>query len=620
MDRIDAADRLRHQFNAYKRGDVSFGQLLNNIENAFMVFMTDEQGHHDIGYWLASLREIVKWKYDKAEKRAGSNLLFERYLDFIRNENQAIVIAEESIFKHSLVQVMPGRLPSNHDMCIGCMSLVGIVPIAFGFESFFVDWGIKKEDVDAMLTMCRSSLCFYEESTADTGQDPSFFALEQNRKALAGNLTHWHSIVANGGLRLPLISAGKEEICLTCPIGTFIISDRLGSLLGYPFVAENVIICPIYSGWINKLESLYIVDLNSLSAAYLTCSRAAEHFFTVKHRRMIEAALLHLIGSQQNKGKSSAQPRASFLIGQRINFGHTIIQDSTFLGSLSCLDPSVTRAVIVGKYDYLCTIERLKFSHDQANRACADLSPYQIGNDVFSMPNHESYPVPTYRPLSSMLPCTPKRAPTNKIAGKPIALYLHVDERTGTRKCLNYVEIAHCISEACTTYDIPNVILDSLTALPDSLGTVRIVDSPSNVQASDLVEPPRDYVEVLHILRSLGISVQDTHGLSLLEKIDISEGYLVKAAITSYGSSMMFPIYLLNCPIVIFGHELHPEALGSWRWHTTRLCFDKRQHVERWSSSSVGDQGYRVNISSMMSELREAINACVPVSDVAQEE
>ena len=107
-----------------------------------------------------------------------------------------------------------------------------------------------------------------------------------------------------------------------------------------------------------------------------------------------------------------------------------------------------------------------------------------------------------------------------------------------------------------------------------------------------------------------GLSCSIIDGLSFSEKLEICSHHRIVCGIAPYGSSMMFPIYVLNCILGIIGAEVFSNNLDSWRWHITRFCHEKRVFKETYVSSTFrGGNGYIVSTESIEAYLNMAMSA-----------
>ncbi len=475
-----------------------------------------------------------------------------------------------------------------------CIFVGSLLPIRLGFESLFVRWSDAKA-YEISMSCLRESICLSDtELKVINSEQNHHLYVKQNLHYLQNNLTLWHHIVAFGGLRLPFIDVARMQVLYARPLGTVVLSERLGSLICYPFLLDNLIICPIYSGWINKLESLYFVDLRERSSGFVCDDEGTNYLFNNSFNSMLNDALLHLLNSL-SACKSPIVNDKRFLIGQRINYGHTIIQDATFMSALSCLDPSRRYPVLIGSHDYLCTHERLNYESEVNQSEVEYIHKYFIGPNTYAIPALECYPIPSYRPTSKSLAALKPRARIDSVNAEG-AVYIHIDERTGKRRCANYSQIIDCIVSASNTYSIKTIIVDALTALPRPPGSVIPTEDTTR---PDGPPAPQAYLSALEQLKRFSGEVIQSHGLTILQKQAVWAKYNVRCALVSYGSSMIAPIYLINCPAIIFGHEIHEKALTEWRWHTAKFCFDARLEEEYFVTSECHESGFNVNVNEI---------------------
>lgn len=604
--RENAIQALQSAFEDYTNGSADISALYNAFKVGFKLFV--DEGHSaDISFWFKRLMLAMPAarEYSGREHVYDCQSYFKAFTAFCMTPSGQV--KHQFSLDKSLADVIDALGfrsvdswgESGRNICPAAM-----LPIRLGFESLLV--GNSKSNAYAQqMSMFREALCV-QPPDIDLhpvgGGIPPF--IEQNLYYLKNNLTLWHHLLASGGLRLPTIDLPGCEATYLAPIGTIVISERLGSLIAYPFFFGSILICPIYSGWINRLESLYLVDLQESTTGFVCDTEGTLFLFETRFKSMLNFSLLHLLGCRELIEKRAVN-ELHLLIGQRINFGHTIIQDSTFLDALKAFAPPERPSILIGKYDYLCTIQQLS-QHDELSQTRSTfIQNYCISPNIYVMPGMECYAIPSYRPTAKSLAMLGV-SKAKSCASPRTAVYLHIDERSGQRSCLNYSRVVECIVELCHLSLVETIILDSLTALPSP----SLQQQPMNCDSCvDALIPPAAYLSALEQLKLFAGEVIGTHGMTILQKQSIWSSYKVLSAVVSYGSSMMSPIYIINCPTVIFGYEIHDRALTEWRWHTSRYCFEARTEDEYFVSSEVTPSGFNVNVAHLSDTLSRLLPA-----------
>ena len=68
--------------------------------------------------------------------------------------------------------------------------------------------------------------------------------------------THWQNINLANFVGIPCLR--DNSIKRLESHGSICLAEGLGSLIIHPYILESVCVCPVYSGWVNKIENNYI--------------------------------------------------------------------------------------------------------------------------------------------------------------------------------------------------------------------------------------------------------------------------------------------------------------------------------------------------------------------------
>ncbi|WP_144036970.1 hypothetical protein [Synechococcus sp. MW101C3] len=603
---IDQIAEMNQLIEKLQAKEIDFDYCTQRATEVFAAVhdASDKKSSADVKYWYNMLLQNGA----EREPPPSPHTAFLDFLEYVKAHSPDTVVVDCVDFSKSIRwHLDPSDKASAGFLSKGCYRLfTDMVSIEAGFHELFLKESPGSSDWRQLLASCHREVSAntLEESVAESSAQEH---ISQNLQKLRNNITHWHVIVAKGGLRVPF--SNGNTLSFVPPAGTIVISERLGSLLGYPFIIGSLVVCPVYSGWINTLESVYLIDLEGMNSYFLGKDMGSRYLFKEHYRTKLDAGISTLMKDVIALSRDGTQPvKLAYIAGQRINFGHTIIQDMNFIESASSLDPYNKASLLIGEHDYLCTSRQLSASDKWKPENVLPIREFACGYNTFAIPAFECYPLPTFRATSSSIDKLSKyfQASPGLPITKKSAIYLSIDQRTGARSCNNYDRICDCIVELALRHGTDAIILDSLTSVPvyGKNGFNRIVEH-------GLIKPfePEIYKQIKMRLESCSLMAQDWHGSDLLSKVVYAQNFQVKAAVASYGSSLMIPIYILNCPVYIFGHELHDKALGEWRWHTGVYCFDQRIEPEHWITSTGDHNGYCVDIPCLGDALEDALSA-----------
>ena len=418
---------------------------------------------------------------------------------------------------------------------------------------------------------------------------------ESNLKNLRANKIFWSDVFVSERMCIPLIGSNyKSE--LIYPLGTIAMSA--GSCIGfgffaYPFLVGSMVIAPLYTQWISSLYGLAILDTNS-NWLIILC----EPKFVAGIEDTLAKSLIELI-SQSKSTTSSAIPKFSTVLGFRINFGHTIINEVSCLTLIKHKSAHKEHPnILIGDYDFLDTFSIVKSFGCQTDF----LSRFKCKNlDSYVLPNHVACPLTTYRPVNSALSLV-RRGHVFSSEENSKALYFTVDYRQGGRRFVNIKSVLNLLIESVINLDL-FIIIDGLTGV--NLPLKKTEKNPSLHTAVEEIIFEFKKKNELKISQKLIV----TDGLTFPEKVEIFSKYNIKAAFSSFGSSLMVPIYILNVPIYILGSEAY-KLYEQHRWHITRYCHRERILQEKViKSSNISNQGYTVMLSDFQTKLEEVISS-----------
>lgn len=415
---------------------------------------------------------------------------------------------------------------------------------------------------------------------------------ERNLKYLRANKIFWSDIFVSERLCIPLLGANHASQSIY-PLGTIAMSSGGYGFFAYPFLLGPMVIAPLYAEWMSILYGLAILDLNS-NKLVLLC----QPHLVSEIQDTFAKSLIELI-SKSTTSSPLAIPKFSTILGFRVNFGHTIINET------SCLDLMKHKSahnkcpnILIGDYDFLDTFSLVKSFGCQVDI----LSQFKCENlDSYVLPNHVACPLTTQMATSSALSLV-RRGHIFSSEENPKALYFVVDYRKGSRYFVNIRDVLNLLIESVINLDV-FIIIDGLTQV--NLPLKKAEQNRSLHTAVEEVLSASKTKNELEVSQKLII----TDGLTFPEKIETFSKYNIKAAFAPYGSSLMIPIYILNVPIYIFGTEIFRQYERQL-WHITRYCHKERILKENVvKSSSLSNQGYQVMLSDFKTKLEKVISS-----------
>lgn len=417
----------------------------------------------------------------------------------------------------------------------------------------------------------------------------------RNLHRLQSNSTFWCDIFLSEQMCIPLIK--NDQLCqLIYPIAT-IFMRRKKTVFLYPFLIGPIVIAPLFSGWmLSPFKGFALLDLNSNTLIFFCRPSVVAGI----ERKLAKSLVQVLIQSKT----CLAAPKFSTLLGCRVNYGHTIINETSCLDLLQYKSAyGKTPRVLIGNDDYLDTFSLV------SSLGCKIefLSQFQCNDlDSYMLPNHIACPLTTYRPTTKALSLI-RRGNFFRSEKNPKALYFAVDYRTGARRFVNITDVLSILVELALQHNL-YLLIDGLTNIDFQSGKAKSNKFLHQAVKNILTEKTlQDFLEGKsdnEIYKKLIVA----DGLTFPEKIEIFSQYYIKAAFTPYGSSAILPIYVLNVPIYIFGTESRPK-FERQRWHITRYCHKERLFPENIiKSSKVSNDGYEVMLSDLKNKLKEVLS------------
>lgn len=223
-----------------------------------------------------------------------------------------------------------------------------------------------------------------------------------------------------------------------------------------------------------------------------------------------------------------------------------------------------------------------------------------VNGETYGWSEYFVIPLTSYRPHFNSLKALGS-INASPSAARPYSkcVYVSLDSRVHGRYILDKVALFRNIVACCISRNIDAIIIDGNTAVPKYS---RDDDNRISLHYPEVPIASRLYDQIISLSFQHGVSCIVIDGLSFPEKVEVCSHYEIDYAIAPYGSSMMFPIYILNCPLGIIGSEIFANYLQTWRWHITRYCHSERHIKEFYIDSSItAGNGYIVSPASIES-------------------
>lgn len=418
--------------------------------------------------------------------------------------------------------------------------------------------------------------------------------------------TFWFNVLENDNVCL-LVNPPREGPGFLRPCSSFYISIEMG-IIGYIFIMNQTIVIPLYSGMGSYIEGLAIGDLERNQISLITNSKTG---LSLRCLDEVGKALQHLFASKPWMGSSATKDLKHFLlIGSRVSFGHTIINDSAYLGIIRILAKNnIKYNLMLANHDFFCSLHMLASIGVDAISSSKDWST--INNfktpleNLYFFPSIVVYPIATLRPVSATMELFRGHimniTSSHTVSGTK-ALYLQLDNRMGSRKILNVYELIEVVVSSCISCQYGTLVLDGLTKYPiySRLNGEVLIEWREGSLAAEII----DYAGKVALDAGLKYMVLDNK--TLPDKLSLTVDLHFAKAIAPYGSSAMTPIYLLNVKTGLLGSETYGHILEAWKWHVTRYCHPFRVTQEVYiASSRHGDFGYVVDLEAIKQFIAE---------------
>lgn len=403
---------------------------------------------------------------------------------------------------------------------------------------------------------------------------------------------------------ISLITDNPSGTYKAMPNGSFLINEKCGSIIGFPFIISGTIFVPLYTGWVSHIEGFVVAnaDLSAIAIILNSSALLSSHFDEAKE------AILYFLKHELSKWEDTPiDDNPYILIGQRINYGHTIINDSCVLALLKCMaDRSIKFNLALGEWDYFSTVsimEEVGCNIIEESCQWITIDEFQTkAHGLYSFPSKLIFPVPSMRPPSESLNLIKqiKEPVTNPQRIENKTFLLQLDSRGGSRKCINQyalIDKVMSIAKACNHLQL---VIDGFTSIP----CYRKISGElaTSIVKTKLPTEIRDYIS--RQAEEFGLHIIWIDGLLLHQKLKELRGSSIIKSLAPYGSGAMTPIYLINSTTGLYGHETYSNVRDAWKWHVTKYCHSQREQIEIYIDSiDHGNSGYNVDLSAVASFL-----------------
>jgi hypothetical protein len=451
-----------------------------------------------------------------------------------------------------------------------------------------------------------------ESEFFDVGSVDSFDKVElKNISALRKPpVLHWdHLLYAETFGILTTVNGAPRRIK---PIAT-VVMNIMQAIFAHVYLTPTCLVVPHYSGFVKDLIGFTLIEPSGKGAVSIvskitSLSRRPEY-----SHQLISVIVRSLAsGGRTSEVESGHECEKYLCVGHNPNYGHTIINAIDCLPVLANCERSVNGGIIFGNYDYLSTYDLLRLDDSPSLSRFQHVLTFGEADyhsaDSYVFLNKFLFPLLSIRPpltALSILWNTSLSAP-NEVDGRgklsapdqvSRSVYLSLDNRRGNRNWINKLELVDLLASFCEESKGLSLIIDGLTAMP-SYGLTEagaLLPSYSNVGL-----PSGLLRECESICQAYEIDSYILDGMPFHEKLKLLTAHRVVCALSPYGSGMVFPIYVINCPIGIFGQAWIGNQLEPWRWHHTTYCHPKRYVRECFIDSDYhGSDGYVVSLNSV---------------------
>lgn len=426
-----------------------------------------------------------------------------------------------------------------------------------------------------------------------------FFQIKKFLPAFLGNLLHnffkfkifWQEAIDK---KIGILITTKNKIIKCPPSGSLIFEKGTGSIISHIYAHNNLLICPLYQGSLNQNNGLIIFS-KSRKTYYFILTKKLKNIF--KNNLVLIKSFSESISDSYTRSQNYEIKKLIY-IGGKINYGHTIINDSAFLDYLySKKHPTLN--FLFGNYDYLCTLDlnsKINSSFKD-NHNFTFINEFNFENNIFSLPNYFVSPLPCYRPSKLAIKILSSQINLTKNESKESAFYFLIDERKGRRELINKMDVLDLICKKLNSKKIKYLILDGMTSIPIYGSSLKV---KKNKISSRIIK------EAEKVISKNGLKLRSIDGLTLIEKNKVCSKFRIISSFASYGSGMSYPIYILNIPIIIGGTDvvISRKIFKRWHWHFTKYCHPFRNKKEVLiPTNSYSKNGYNLNLGILESYL-----------------
>ena len=396
----------------------------------------------------------------------------------------------------------------------------------------------------------------------------------------------WEELIhQNSGL----IVRTNDGLKRTPAVSTSICDQLTGSIICHIYNLEKILICPIYQGSLNQNNGLAIYSQEHNSLYFIFTSKL-EKYFKTRNKSLFNFAKSITEGYKNSKSKIQ---KKFIYVGGKVNYGHTIINDTKYIEYISNVK-NRRFDFLLGNYDYFCTLDIKKREEGRKIRHnFFYLNKYLFNKNFYSLPNILVLPLPSYRPDPKNLKIISYPLKKKINLNSKRAFYLLLDERKGKRCLRNKLSLIHIICSKLKSNKINFLIIDGFTSIPKYKSQLKV----------SLYKLSQKLIKKTSLIaKSYGINLIMIDGKKLTLKNKICSNYKILYGFASYGSGMAYPIYILNIPLSIGGTDsvISKKVFNKWHWHFTKYC-----HMERYvkedlvPSSSFSENGYTLNTKIM---------------------
>lgn len=453
---------------------------------------------------------------------------------------------------------------------------------------------------------------FAAQSEMQTSSDEA-----KNILAFNNNNTNWLRALIFQDIGIRTSNLNSDIIR---PKGSFAFKMKLGGPVLHVYEFSSLYMFPVYAGYLYTLQALILYSANSfLVIKSKSCSLDNNDIDILC--TSIESAEDEFIACR------SRDPAYHLLACNMNNYGHSVINEISSLDAIRQLlisNPDTRVSILIGfadffGYNHLISLVRHQVGGNlSVNRMSALFKKRTVKNTDFFFCKDVSLGVfSSLRPtryslnlLRNTILAKNTKASHPQNANETV-IYLSFDNRGGRRRsgkryCINKLDIFRAIYSYCLheSFAPTKIVIDGITALcPTSPAQSKSVIHCSDIKEEDLVaianqlssqsSPDLIIIDSLPYQRKMEV-------LSSLPSLSI--------AICPYGSSMIFPVYILNAITLIYGSEAFGERKKKWEWHVARGCHPDRMVKPIYIQASVySDTGYQVEITDLLSKFSDIL-------------